>query len=157
MSERSDKVMSAIDDGGWFVGEVLGQPSPLEDGVWLVPGGAVDAAPPTVPAGQRARWTGAKWELNTLPAAPADGPVLVPSVVSLLGFQIALLRRGDLAAADHAVAALTGADAAEAQLWWAKAPVIARGDSLVATVAGAAGLSDTTVDALFVAASLPLR
>ncbi len=120
-------------------------------------GGLRGRAPPTVAEDQRARWTGAQWELSALPAAPAVVPAPVPSLVSLLGFQLALLRRGDLAAADQAVAALTGADAAEAQLWWAKSVVISRGDPLVATVAGAAGLSDATVDALFVDASLPLR
>lgn len=57
------------DAAGVLVGPVLAEPSPLEEGVWLIPGGCVTVAPPTPGAGERARWTGAEWVVE-----PEDRP-----------------------------------------------------------------------------------
>ena len=155
------------DDRGVFVGAVAADESPLEPGVHLVPRGAVTEAPPAIPEGQRARWTGAGWQLEDIP--PPAGPIV-----------------GDPATAWHRVPALALINAASAAGWitedeadaWAArsalpaavADVLAtlpdaerrpirrrvlamtvaeRADPLVAAVAHAAGAGDAAVDALF--------
>lgn len=40
------KLVPQLNNGGFFVGLVEADASPLEEGVWLIPGGAVDAAAP---------------------------------------------------------------------------------------------------------------
>jgi hypothetical protein len=65
---------------GLFVGQVARQKSPLEEGVWLVPAGAVLVAPPTIPSGKMARWSGSAWSLEDIPVPPPapEPSVLVP-------------------------------------------------------------------------------
>ena len=63
---RNEKLMSQLDADGYFVAATYGDESPLEPGVFLVPGGAVDAEPPVVPEGQRAKWVG-EWVLEDIP------------------------------------------------------------------------------------------
>ncbi|WMD23110.1 tail fiber assembly protein [Achromobacter seleniivolatilans] len=41
-----EKLVSQLDASGWFVGQVKADPSPLEPGVYLLPGGSVDIPPP---------------------------------------------------------------------------------------------------------------
>jgi hypothetical protein len=60
------KQVSQLDQDGYFVGVVSADPSPLEPGVYLIPGGAVDAPAPTIPEGQRAKWDGA-WVFEDIP------------------------------------------------------------------------------------------
>jgi len=57
------KVVYQTDALGIFIGEAIADRSPLEDGVWLIPGGCVEVAPPSVPAFKAARWMGTKWQL----------------------------------------------------------------------------------------------
>lgn len=65
-----------FDHAGMYAGETDAYESPLEPGVWLMPAGAVDVAPPAEwPAGQHPRWTGSAWELISKPASPAEDPV----------------------------------------------------------------------------------
>ncbi|MDH2080315.1 phage tail protein [Pseudomonas atacamensis] len=49
---------------GFYVGPVEVDPSPLEKDVWLIPAGCVAKAPPAIPAGKAAFWTGAQWTLT---------------------------------------------------------------------------------------------
>lgn len=63
------KTVSQLNSAGYFVGITEADPSPLESDVWILPGGAVDATPPVIPQGQRARWNGA-WVFEPLPVAP---------------------------------------------------------------------------------------
>lgn len=42
-------------------------PSPLENGVWLVPANATTVEPPVIPEGMAARWNGDSWSLESLP------------------------------------------------------------------------------------------
>lgn len=61
-----------------YLGETVADESPLEPGVFLLPAGTIETAPPaTVPDGQSPRWNGAKWDLVTKPVSPvaADDPV----------------------------------------------------------------------------------
>ena len=66
------KTVSQLDADGYYVGPTTAQKSPLEQGVFLIPGGAVDAVPPAVPQGKRARWSDG-WVLEDIPE-PATIP-----------------------------------------------------------------------------------
>jgi hypothetical protein len=61
------KIVSQLDADGLFVGTVEADESPLEPGEFLLPGGAVDAVPPTIPAGHTARWSNG-WVFDAFPA-----------------------------------------------------------------------------------------
>ena len=60
------KQVSQLDADGYFVGVTVADESPLEPGVFLLPAGAIDAAAPVVPEGQRAKWDGA-WVFEDIP------------------------------------------------------------------------------------------
>lgn len=51
-----NKIVSQLNDIGYYVGPVVADESPLEPGVFLIPGGAVDVEPPMIPEGKVARW-----------------------------------------------------------------------------------------------------
>ncbi|KRE22563.1 hypothetical protein ASE66_25570 [Bosea sp. Root483D1] len=61
------------DVGGFFVGQVTADESPLEPGVFLIPAGCVAATPPVVEEGQSARWDGVGWVVVE-PAPPPEPP-----------------------------------------------------------------------------------
>lgn len=86
------KLVSQLDAQGVFVMAVEADESPLEPGVYLIPGGAVDAAPPEMPAGQRARWDGAAFVLEPLPPGEVLPPWVPPTPEQL---QADALRRID--------------------------------------------------------------
>ena len=68
------KTVSQLDADGYFIGETVAQESPLEEGIHLIPRGAVDLAPPDIPEGKRARWDGdASWVIEDIPA-PDSAP-----------------------------------------------------------------------------------
>jgi hypothetical protein len=62
-----DNIAYQTDENGIYIGIVIRQPSPLEPGVFLVPGGAVLTQPPEIPDGQQAVWDGAQWNLQNIP------------------------------------------------------------------------------------------
>jgi hypothetical protein len=70
------KQVSQLDTGGYFVCLTVADESPLEPGVFLMPAGTVDAPPPEIPEGQRAKWADG-WvfedipQPDTAPEAPA--------------------------------------------------------------------------------------
>ncbi|VVN93219.1 phage tail protein [Pseudomonas fluorescens] len=57
------KIVYQTDHLGIFTGETVADPSPLEPGVWLIPGGCVEIAPPAVPKNKAAFWNGRRWQL----------------------------------------------------------------------------------------------
>lgn len=67
------KIVYQTGGDGVFVGATAADESPLEPGVWLIPAGCVEVPPPTIPAGNLARWVGDAWVLETVPA-PSDPP-----------------------------------------------------------------------------------
>lgn len=81
MEAQTPKTVYQYDVAGRYVGDTLADPSPLEPGVWLMPGRTVDLAPPAPwPEGTWPRWNGYTWELTgvTNPlqaAAPGSSPV----------------------------------------------------------------------------------
>ena len=88
-------------------------------------------------------------------AAPPALPVYVafvepvPTVVTMAQAQLALLAAGHLDAVEAAVEGMPR----EAQILWRKANTVVRGDPLLIELAALLGLSETDVDALFVAGS----
>lgn len=66
------KQVSQLDAGGYFVCPTFADESPLEPGVFLLPGGTIDAPAPSVPEGMRAKWIG-EWVFEDIPQ-PEPGP-----------------------------------------------------------------------------------
>lgn len=59
----TDKLVYQTDHLGLFIGMVEADESPLEPGVYLIPGGCVETPPPTAPEHQAAWWNGEAWQL----------------------------------------------------------------------------------------------
>lgn len=55
------RTVAQLDADGWYVGPTEAYESPLEPGVYHIPGGAVDMPLPEVPEGKCARWDGKDW------------------------------------------------------------------------------------------------
>ena len=67
------------DRDGVYVGETVAFESPLEKGVFMIPAGCVETAPPATTEQTRARWTAKGWVVEPKPVAapePAPKPVL---------------------------------------------------------------------------------
>lgn len=72
------KQVSQLDADGYFAGATFADESPLEPGVFLIPGGAIDAPVPSVPEGKRAKWVG-EWVFEDVPQPePHPEPEPVP-------------------------------------------------------------------------------
>jgi len=139
------KIVSQLNAQGYFIGPVVADESPLEEGVYLLPGGAVDVTPPTVPAGKVAQLRGASWVFITPPAAG------VPPSVTRFQALAALHLAGHLTAVQALMAApetpvLT-------KLAWDNALSFERTSPTVAAMAAALGMTDEDLDALFTAAA----
>jgi hypothetical protein len=74
------KTVYQTDFEGFYTGPTSADPSPLEPGVWLIPGGAVEIKPPALSSGQRARWNGRAWDVID-PAPPPPPPPPTPEEV----------------------------------------------------------------------------
>jgi uncharacterized membrane protein len=59
----TEKLVYQTDHLGIFIGAVTADESPLEPGVYLIPGGCVEAAPPAIPEHKAAWWNGRAWQL----------------------------------------------------------------------------------------------
>ena len=71
------KQVIQLDAAGYFVGFTTADESPLEPGVFLLPGGAVDVPAPSIPVGKRAKWLG-EWVFEDIPPPPEPDPVPEP-------------------------------------------------------------------------------
>jgi len=60
------KTVYQLNQNGEYTGETIAHESPLEPGVYLIPGGCVETAPPETKEGQIAVWDGV-WTLVDLP------------------------------------------------------------------------------------------
>jgi hypothetical protein len=63
------KQVCQLDDEGYFVGMTTADESPLEPGVYLIPRGALDVAPPLPVEGKMVRWDG-EWVYEDIPQPP---------------------------------------------------------------------------------------
>jgi hypothetical protein len=70
------KQVCQLDAAGYFTNLAVADESPLEPGVYLIPGGCIDTTAPTISAGQRAKWNDA-WVIEDIPQ-PEPEPELKP-------------------------------------------------------------------------------
>lgn len=63
------------DRSGFLVGPVEAIESPLEPGVFLIPAGCIEAQPPALGEGQRARWDGEGWAIVEPEPDPEPEPL----------------------------------------------------------------------------------
>lgn len=147
------KTVSQLNAAGYFTGPVIADESPLEPGVYLIPGGAIDVEPPNIPAGKVALRQGNSWVFVLPPepeeeAPPVDG---VPQSVTRFQAIAALHLAGHLPTVEAIMAApetpiLT-------KLAWNNALNFERNSATLATLAGVLGLTDADLDALFTTAA----
>lgn len=64
------KTVYQTDAAGYYVGPTTADESPLEKGVYLMPAGCVEAVPPPLGEGRRARWAGDRWMVEASPEPP---------------------------------------------------------------------------------------
>ena len=150
------KTVSQLNAAGYFVGATFADESPLEPGVYLIPAGAIDVAPPNVPAGKVALRQGNAWVYVAPPTPEQEEtpPVAgVPQTVTRFQALAALHLAGHLPAVQAIMAAPETPFLAN--LAWKEALSFERASPTLASLAGTLGLTDADIDALFtVAASI---
>ena len=154
------KLVSQLTADGYYAGTAQADQSPLEPGVWLLPGGCVDHPPPLVAGGKRARWDGAQFVLEDSPQKEADveqtpaEPNLAP-VVTMRQFRLMLLQAGLLPNVEEAIASIGDqAQRSAIQIEWEYATEVSRYHPWVLTLEGSTQLDDVDFDALFEQAAL---
>lgn len=147
------KTVSQLNAQGYFTGPVIADASPLEPGVYLIPGGAIDVAPPTIPAGMVALRQGSSWVFVLPPEPEEETPPVdgVPQSVTRFQALAALHLAGHLQTieaimTDPATPILT-------KLAWDNALNFERSSPTVSGLAGVLNLSDADLDALFTTAA----
>lgn len=61
------KRVSQLDENGYFVGVAVADESPMEPGIFHLPAGAVDIAPPAIEDGKRYKPNGKGWTAEEIP------------------------------------------------------------------------------------------
>lgn len=74
-------IVYQTDANGYLVGPVEADPHPLRPGEFIIPGGATETAPPTIPGGKRARLVAGVWTLVAAAPAIPTPPALSPAEV----------------------------------------------------------------------------
>lgn len=150
-----EKIVSQLDANGYFLAPVLADLSPLEEGVYLLPGGAIDVPPPDVPQGKVALRQGDTWVFVDPPEGDDELPPVngVPQEVSMRQARRALLAAGLIDQVEAAIDALTSPAKEAARIDWEYAQVVRRGDPLVQMLAPALGLAEIDLDNLFTTAA----
>lgn len=146
----SIKIVSQLDDYGFFIAPTIADESQLEEGVFIIPGGAVDIDPPNTPDGMRAFWnsTSSGWEFVPIPdAGPDPDPEPLPPI-KLDAWQIrkALNYFGLRSAVEAAISASGDVDLQDA---WQYAPSFVRTHPLVVGMGPMLGKTDAEIDAVF--------
>lgn len=150
------KIVYQTDANGYFVGPVEADPSPLEPGVWLIPGGAVEQEPPFFGEGQAARWKIGAWTVETIPLPmpepePEPEPRLSP--LSARQFRLGLHANGLLASVQSSIDALEEPERTAAQIEWEYATEIERQHPLVVNLASQLSLSEEQINTMWIAAA----
>lgn len=66
------KTVFQTDHSGVFVGATLADESPLEPGVFHIPGGCVEVKPPKHSSLELARWIDGSWVIEQIPTTPEE-------------------------------------------------------------------------------------
>lgn len=66
------KLICQLDSNGYFVETVTAEESPLEPGIWLIPGGCVDVAAPQIPSNHKAKLVNNSWIFEEIPSEPPE-------------------------------------------------------------------------------------
>lgn len=70
-----EKMVSQLNHEGYYVGPVTADESPLESGVFLMPGGSIAMAPPAlIEEGKRYRVVDGRWAAEDIPDASLAAP-----------------------------------------------------------------------------------
>lgn len=150
------KLVCQLNSSGVFVGMVQAQESPLEPGIYLIPGGAVDSPQPEIPTNHYAQWNGAGFDILEIPPEfePEPEPATElepykPVAVSMRQARLALLAAGHLDTVESAMAMQPKA----AQIEWEYATEVQRNSPLTTAMAAVLELSEAQLDELFTQAS----
>ena len=73
-----EKIVSQLDDAGYFVGPAVADACQREPGVFIIPGGCIELAPPQVEPGKRYRPEAGAWVAEDIPQLEAPLPETVP-------------------------------------------------------------------------------
>lgn len=73
-----EKIVSQLDDAGYFVGPAVADACQREPGVFIIPGGRIELAPPQVEPGKRYRPEAGSWVAEDIPQLEAPLPETVP-------------------------------------------------------------------------------
>ena len=84
------KIFHYEPQSGILLGSGVADESPLEPGVYLIPGCATTAKPPALKAGQRAVFSGEAWTVEPIPPEPE--PETEPPVLAAL-VELTLMER----------------------------------------------------------------
>lgn len=160
------KIVYQTNHEGVYVGAVEADPSPLEPGVWLIPGGCVETPPPGIPQGHMAVWQNGAWSVVPRPVVPSQPEPEAEPVVRQLSFAqllIGLVAEGWITEAEG-TAWLSGtlpapvealiATLPEGQRFPARAravrpSVVLRNDPLVVALGAAQGKTSQELDQFF--------
>jgi len=71
------KIVSQLDGAGYFVGPAIADQDSMDPEEYLLPFGCVDAEPPVIPEGKRARFVDGVFVLEDIPAPP-QAPAAAP-------------------------------------------------------------------------------
>jgi hypothetical protein len=175
------KTVYQLDATGLLLEAVEADPSPLEPGQWLIPGGCVDApTPPALAANEALRWVDGVWTVladfrghsywladgsfHTIDTAGATPPAealytepepvpRLPTAVTMRQARLALLGAGLLSAVNAAVAAMPDVAGDAARIEWEFSPVVKRDSPFVLGISAALALTTEQLDALFTSAA----
>ena len=81
------RIFNYLPETGEYIGEALADESPRERGAFLIPANATTEAPPDIPRGAVATWTGTGWEVSE-PAPAEPTPPRTPTVKEAVGAPI---------------------------------------------------------------------
>lgn len=79
----SYKIVSQLSSDGYFIAPAIAHESPLEPGIYLLPRGAVDVAPPELAQDTRAMFTESGWQVEIIEPPVIEVPPEPPKHVDL--------------------------------------------------------------------------
>lgn len=98
-------------------------------------------------------YDGQTWAVTNQTALDEHFAIAIPQSVTMRQARLALLAAGLLPAVDAAIASMPEPDKTAAQITWEFAATVDRGFGMVPQLAAALGMTETQIDALFIAAA----